>query len=121
LTATYARTVGIAVDHRRSNRSEESLAKNVARLKEYKAKLIVFPKRSGAIKVGDSSKADTAAATQLGGKVLLPLVSTVGSIEMAVVTPEMKAHCAYTQMRVAAKETKVLGFRASVANRKEKK
>jgi len=90
-------------------------------LKEYKAKLIVFPKRSGEIKVGDSSKADTSAATQLGGKVLMPLVKKADAIEMQVVTKEMKENRAFTQMRVAAVETKVAGFRCSVLNRKEKK
>ncbi|CAO3702056.1 unnamed protein product [Rhizopus stolonifer] len=40
-----ARTVGIAVDHRRRNRSNESLELNVQRLKAYKSKLIVFPVR----------------------------------------------------------------------------
>jgi large subunit ribosomal protein L13e len=38
--------VGIAVDHRRRNASEESLELNVARLNEYKAKLIVFPRKT---------------------------------------------------------------------------
>merc|ERR1712127_308450 len=47
LTAAYARTVGIAVDARRTNRSVEGLNANVARLNEYKSKLIVFPKRRG--------------------------------------------------------------------------
>merc|ERR1712066_389191 len=44
-SAKYARTVGIALDHRRSNRSMECLNADVARLKEYKTKLLVFPKR----------------------------------------------------------------------------
>merc|ERR1712062_909655 len=43
--AKYAKTIGIAVDHRRKNRSTESLQSNVQRLKEYKSKLIVFPKK----------------------------------------------------------------------------
>jgi large subunit ribosomal protein L13e len=38
--------LGIAVDHRRRNASEESLEMNVNRLKEYKAKLIVFPRKT---------------------------------------------------------------------------
>ena len=38
--------MGIAVDHRRRNTNEESLAVNVARLAEYKAKLIVFPRKT---------------------------------------------------------------------------
>ena len=38
--------MGIAVDHRRRNTNEESLETNVQRLKEYKAKLIVFPRKT---------------------------------------------------------------------------
>merc|ERR1711881_51294 len=43
--AKLARTIGIAVAPRRKNRSVESFQKNVARLREYKASLIVFPTR----------------------------------------------------------------------------
>lgn len=121
ITPRYARTVGIAVDHRRVNRSEEGLTRNVDRLKEYKAKLIVFPKKRGVFKSGDSSKADTDAATQLSARVLLPLAKKADTIEMMAITKEMKENIAYTQMRVARKETKVAGFRISVLNRKEKK
>ena len=63
LTPRYARTVGIAVDHRRINRSEEGLKRNVDRLTEYKLKLIVFFRRRGVLKSGDSSAAETNAAT----------------------------------------------------------
>jgi hypothetical protein len=41
----YAQSVGIAVDHRRTNKSEESLRVNVDRLKEYKNRLVVFTKK----------------------------------------------------------------------------
>ena len=47
----WAPTVGIAVDHRRKNRSLEGLQANVQRLKEYKAKLVIFPRRPGKFKV----------------------------------------------------------------------
>ena len=40
----YARTIGIAVDHRRRNKSLESSQANVQRLKLYKSKLILFPR-----------------------------------------------------------------------------
>lgn len=46
LTQKHARSVGIAVDHRRQNRSEETFNANVARLNEYKAKLVVFDKKT---------------------------------------------------------------------------
>ena len=43
LNAGFARSIGIAVDHRRRNKSVESLQQNVQRLKEYRSKLILFP------------------------------------------------------------------------------
>ncbi|XP_039034836.1 uncharacterized protein LOC120171118 [Hibiscus syriacus] len=41
-----APTIGIVVDHRLKNRSLEGLQANVQRLKTYKAKLVVFPRRA---------------------------------------------------------------------------
>lgn len=46
-----APTIGIAVDHRRKNRSLEGLQANAQRLKTYKAKLVVFPRRPHKFKV----------------------------------------------------------------------
>ena len=54
IAANIARTVGIAVDHRRKNKSTESLQANVQRLKEYKSKLIIFPRKQSKPKAGDS-------------------------------------------------------------------
>jgi large subunit ribosomal protein L13e len=118
LTARYARTVGIAVDHRRTNKSAESLAANVARLEEYKTKLIVFPKkRLSKVKNGDSSAEECKAATQFKGTVL-PLAKASNEIVMADIPSQELT--AYTQMRVARNETRVAGHRCSVANRVEK-
>lgn len=50
-----ARGVGIVVDHRRRNLSEEGKKLNVERLLAYKQKLIVFPRTTGKPKKGDSS------------------------------------------------------------------
>jgi ribosomal protein L13E len=47
--------VGIVVDHRRRNLSEEGKKLNVDRLEAYKARLIVFPRKAGKAKKGDSS------------------------------------------------------------------
>jgi large subunit ribosomal protein L13e len=118
LTARYARTVGIAVDHRRTNKSAESLAANVARLEEYKSKLIVFPKkRISKVKNGDSSAEECKAATQLAG-VIQPLAGASKEIVMGDIPYQEVS--AFTTMRLARMETKVAGYRASVANRKEK-
>ena len=118
LTAQYARTVGIAVDHRRTNKSAESLAINVARLEEYKCKLIVFPKkRLSKVKNGDSSAEECKAATQFEGTIL-PLASPADEIVMDDVPAQEIS--AYTTMRVARQETKIAGYRVSVLKRKEK-
>jgi len=50
-----ARTIGIAVDYRRQNKSVESLQRNVQRLKEYRAKLILFPKKLSKPRKEDAS------------------------------------------------------------------
>eukprot|EP00584_Thalassiosira_punctigera_P020968 CAMPEP_0172574544 /NCGR_PEP_ID=MMETSP1067-20121228/136751_1 /TAXON_ID=265564 ORGANISM="Thalassiosira punctigera, Strain Tpunct2005C2" /NCGR_SAMPLE_ID=MMETSP1067 /ASSEMBLY_ACC=CAM_ASM_000444 /LENGTH=207 /DNA_ID=CAMNT_0013367173 /DNA_START=473 /DNA_END=1096 /DNA_ORIENTATION=- len=117
-TARYARTVGIAVDHRRTNKSAESLALNVARLEEYKSKLVVFPKkRLSKVKNGDSSAEECKAATQFDGTIL-PLAGPSKDVVMGDV-PKQEVS-AFTTMRLAMKETKVAGYRLSVANRKDK-
>ncbi|KAI4185033.1 MAG: hypothetical protein L6R41_004377, partial [Letrouitia leprolyta] len=58
-----APTIGISVDPRRANLSTESLAQNVERLKAYRARLILFPRRTGQHKKLDSSKEEIAAYT----------------------------------------------------------
>ena len=50
-----ARGLGIVVDHRRRNLSEEGKALNVERLVDYRKRLIVFPKKAGKPKKGDST------------------------------------------------------------------
>jgi large subunit ribosomal protein L13e len=46
----FAQSVGISVDHRRKNRSQEGLDSNVARLKGYLSKLVLFPRQKEAKK-----------------------------------------------------------------------
>jgi len=53
-----APTIGIAVDYRRTDLSEEALRQNVERLREYRSKLVIFPKRKGQQKKLDASPAD---------------------------------------------------------------
>ena len=53
LNVTFARSVGIAVDHRRINRSVALLQQNVDRLKHYIEKLVLLPKKAGKPKKGN--------------------------------------------------------------------
>ncbi|KAF2009769.1 60S ribosomal protein L13 [Aaosphaeria arxii CBS 175.79] len=57
-----APTIGISVDPRRQNISEESLKANVERLQEFRKRLILFPRRNGKTKQGDASAEDVKAA-----------------------------------------------------------
>jgi len=94
-----APTIGIAVDHRRRNRSEESLALNLKRLKAYKASLILFPRRTAKPKAGDSDAGELAMAKQFKGA-LMPITKEDKPLEMVKVTEEMKAFKAYNKLRV---------------------
>jgi len=58
--------LGITVDHRRRNLSEEGKKLNVERLAAYKARLIVFPRQAGKPKKGDSQGDDLTAETTRG-------------------------------------------------------
>merc|ERR1719491_2720254 len=107
LNARYARTIGIAVDFRRQNKSEESLQLNVARLEEYKKNLVIVPKKSNE------------SYTQATG-VIQPIVKAEEKIVCEAVTDELKSFKAFTTMRLARQETRVEGFRAAVKNRKKK-
>lgn len=78
-----APTIGIAVDHRRQNVSEESLAINVARLKDYQSRLVVLPRRSNAPKKGETKASDlakTATTQDLGAKFPLPAPKAVTEV-----------------------------------------
>lgn len=111
-----ARTVGIAVDHRRRNRSEESLELNKARLTAYLGKLIVFPKNAKAAKKGDSSAAECAAARQQATSAVLPIVSTSVVQEAArKISEEEKNFQAYATLRKLAGVQRHAGIRAKRA------
>ena len=64
ISPKFALTVGISVDHRRTNSSQEVLSTNVDRLNAYKARLIVYP-RKGYLKKGDATKEERSQATQI--------------------------------------------------------
>merc|ERR1712225_119456 len=79
-----ARSLGIAVDPRRRNRSVNGKQANEQRLKEYRAKLVVFPRNAKKSKKGwkaDAGAADTAVATQVTSQVVMPATKAVAEIE----------------------------------------
>ena len=55
VNAKFASTIGIRVDSRRKNLSEEGLNANVQRIKTYMSKLVLFPMNSKKIKEGEAT------------------------------------------------------------------
>ena len=106
LSAAFARTVGIAVDHRRTNTSTEQLQLNTERLNTYKSKLILFPRKEGKPKKGliNDSTADAlkgpAANNQVSGRVL-PYTAPVQAVEYVPITDEDKKRNVHSVLRVA--------------------
>merc|ERR1712003_414229 len=70
LSKKYAQTIGIAVDHRRKNKSVESLQLNAQRLKEYKSKLVLFPLNAKKPRKGEATAEEVSKAVQLAGEVM---------------------------------------------------
>jgi len=67
--------IGIAVDFRRRNKNEEHLQRNVDRLKEYKSKLILFPRDPKKPKKRDAKPEELKNATQNTSSFLFPFPS----------------------------------------------
>jgi len=126
-----ASTIGIAVDHRRANTSVESVAANVARLKAYEARLVLFPRRGGQYKKLDSSpeKVKAAQAAFKEGKEgyvknvdsLLPVTNTSRAEAISEISkddlPEGET-AAYRRLREARSEARLIGVREKRAKAK---
>jgi len=117
-----APTIGIAVDPRRQNLSEESLALNVNRLKTYRARLILFPRKAGKPKKGDSSKSEIQEAQNLVSslKSSLPIVSSAPAFSEISKSeiPEPVEGGAYRKLRDSRSEARNLGKREKRAKQK---
>ncbi|XP_019199763.1 PREDICTED: 60S ribosomal protein L13-1-like [Ipomoea nil] len=114
-----APTIGISVDHRRRNSSLEGLQTNVQRLKTYKAKLVVFPRRARKFKAGDSTAEELATATQVHGA-YLPIGRDKPSVELVKITEEMKSFKAYDKLRLERTNERHMGARLKRAAEAEK-
>lgn len=115
-----APTIGIAVDHRRRNRSLESLQENVNRLKAYKSNLVVFPRHrnSKKPKAMDGSAEECQTATQLKGAIQ-PISKAAPTLEKVAITADMKAAPAYSKLRVERMNLRMAGIRAKRAKEAE--
>ncbi|CAG9826921.1 unnamed protein product [Diabrotica balteata] len=112
LNPRFARTVGIAVDHRRRNKSVESIQLNAQRLKEYKSKLILFPiHNKKKLRAGEATEEERKVASQLQGEVL-PIKQASIRTKARVPTEEEKKFEAYITLRKARADARLVGIRA---------
>lgn len=99
-----ALSIGVAVDPRRQNRSVEGFEANVARLQDYKSKLILFPRKG-------ASAEEVAAATQVSTAAVFPIVQATPESAPRAITEEGKAFKAYRALREARSEARYKGIR----------
>ncbi|KAL1491137.1 hypothetical protein ABEB36_011779 [Hypothenemus hampei] len=99
LNPRFAKTIGIAVDPRRRNKSVESIQLNAQRLKEYKSKLILFPIHGKKkLRAGEATEEVRKTATQLQGEVL-PIRQASLKLKAQVPTDHLKKLNAYVTLR----------------------
>ncbi|KAJ8963732.1 hypothetical protein NQ317_012204 [Molorchus minor] len=112
LNPRFARTIGIAIDSRRRNKSVESIQLNAQRLKEYKSKLIVFPiHNKKKLRAGEATEEERKVATQLDGEVL-PIRQPAIRSKARVPTEDEKNFNAYVTLRKARADARLVGVRA---------
>ena len=115
-----AATIGISVDPRRQNLSEESLKANVERLQEYKKRLILFPRRNGKVTAGDASAADVKAAKENAVKAVSAVLPITNKpiFEEGPIGNYKGEENAYRKLRDARSEARLVGVRAKRAEAK---
>uniref|UniRef100_A0A8C2LM30 Large ribosomal subunit protein eL13 n=1 Tax=Cricetulus griseus TaxID=10029 RepID=A0A8C2LM30_CRIGR len=93
-------SISISVDPRRQNKFIKSLQANVQHLKEYRSKLVLFPRKPSAPKKGYSSAEELKLATQLTGPVI-PIWKVYKKEKAKVITEEEKNFKAFASLCMA--------------------
>jgi len=108
-----ARGLGVAVDHRRKNRSEEGFTLNVNRLKLYQSRLVLFPRNptSKRVKKGDSTTEELALAKQVTDKHTLPLIVSTPRAKARKITTAERDDKVVAKLRKALTDSKRWGAR----------
>ncbi|KAK0175167.1 hypothetical protein PV327_008941 [Microctonus hyperodae] len=113
INKNYAKTIGIAVDFRRRNKSLEAQQINAQRLKEYvNSKLILFPRNEKKPRKGDATAEELKVATQLKGDIMPIKQKAFVKAKARVITEEEKKFSAYVALRKARADARLVGIRA---------
>lgn len=115
-----ARGVGIALDHRRRNMSEEAFQVNVQRLKLYKSKLVIFPRKANSKrhKAGDSAKNSRDNVKQVLSKQTLEIPSGASRVKPRPILPSERKATVVATLRKARTDAKRWGIREKLAAEK---
>merc|ERR1719240_193044 len=126
LSRKFAQSIGISVDHRRTNLCVESAKLNVDRLKEYKAKLVLLPRKAGKPRSGtmytmaDATNETADNQTQGSTKSAFPVRQDTARQPGVKVTKDMQAFMAHRTVRQEWSNKKNAGKRAVRAREAEK-
>ena len=115
LTPAYARAIGISVDSRRVNKSQESIDRNKKRLKHYLSHVVVIPKNK---KKREKRGLSLDGHVQYTGKIL-PVVNHGSHERPRAVTDAEKKFVAYRALRRAGLYRKRAGQREKKRKEKE--
>ena len=123
LSLNYARSIGIAVDHRRKDTSNEAQTANVNRIKEYLAKMILYPRKKADKKaiVKEATEEQLKAPEakeQNTCKCVVPLPKEEVGYTFAPITKEMKSANVYKTQRTEIKTAQGLYKRMEARKQK---
>ena len=123
LSLNYARSLGIAIDLRRKDTSNEAQTANVNRIKEYLAKMILYPRKKADKKaiVKEATEEQLKAPEakeQNTCKCVIPLPKEEVGYTFAPITKEMKSANVYKTQRTEIKTAQ--GFYKRMEARKQK-
>jgi len=110
----FAPTIGICVDHRRRNKSVESLQLNTQRLKVYRSKVILFPRNAKKPQKTDATEEEIKLAQQITGPVM-PIKTVVRKEKARAITEDDKKFSPYAVLRTARTTVRLDGIRAKRA------
>ena len=102
------------MDHRRRNRSVDGKQVNVQRLKEYRAKLVVFPRNGKKLKKGwktDSTPADASVVAQSFAHKTMAHVATVTREAPRKITKAEAEATVTRTLKAAWNDARLLGYR----------
>lgn len=123
LTPRYAATIGISVDARRKNISEESLNTNTQRLKTYLSKLVLYPVNAKKPAKGDASAADIKLGqqdrSQFGQRTVAVPTKASGAAASRKVSKAEASASAYKFLKKNLSAVRFMGARLVRAQKKE--